>query len=208
MLVLPDGRLWVGCEDGRLFMFDGAAESQLGLVKAAGGAITSMALLGAPANSSTASSIGDSSAQQVWAASERSISVLDAASGALLFSLAGDADAGFVKALLPWGWGTWVLGTGSLRQLAVRAAWDSLRLQVGGAASSCTATAVSAAAAGQQQTRQLHVGSEEVALQRCMRGDCAQHQPPPRARCGLTIYACSCKYPMSDECTQAGSYCD
>jgi hypothetical protein len=148
MLVLPDGRLWVGCEDGRVFMFDGAAESQLGLVKAAAGAITSMALLGSAANGSAASSSGDSSVQQVWVASERAISVLDASSGALLFSLAGDAEAGFVKALLPWDWGAWVLGTGSLRQLAVRAAWDSLRLQVRCAASSCAATAVSAAAVG------------------------------------------------------------
>jgi hypothetical protein len=136
MLVLPDGRLWVGCEDGRLFIFDGAAESQLGVVKAAAGAIVSMALLGAACNitsssSSSAASIDDGSAQQVWVASERTISVLDARSGALLFSLPADAEAGFVKALLPWDWGAWVLGTGSLRQLAVRAAWDSLCQQVG-----------------------------------------------------------------------------
>jgi hypothetical protein len=128
MLALPDSRLWVGCEDGRLFMFDGAAETQLGVVKAAAGAISAMALLGTATATGASSS---SSAQQVWVASERAISVLDVGSGALLFSLAADGDAGFVKALLPWDWGAWVLGTGSLRQLAARAAWDSLKQQVG-----------------------------------------------------------------------------
>jgi hypothetical protein len=128
MLVLPDGRLWVGCEDGRLFMFDGAGESQLGIVKAAAGAISAMALLGAASPSSSV--ISSSSVQQVWVATDKAISVLDAGSGALLFSLAADVDAGFVKALLPWDWGAWVLGTGSLRQLAARAAWDSLQQQV------------------------------------------------------------------------------
>lgn len=130
MLALPDGRLWVGCEDGRLFIFDGASEAQLGVVKAAAGAISAMALLGTPASSCRIGS-SSSSAQQVWVASERAVNVLDASSGALLFSVAADGDGGFVKALLAWDWGAWVLGTGSLRQLAARAAWDSLSQQVG-----------------------------------------------------------------------------
>lgn len=140
MLLLPDNRLWVGCDDGRVFIFDGSTEAQLGVVKAAAGAINAMALLGSTSRGSSSSGTmtgsslssgeGSSAVQQVWVASDRVVGVHDAASGALLFSLPPEAD-GFVKGLWAWSWGAWLLSSGGLRQLAARAAWEALEQQVG-----------------------------------------------------------------------------
>lgn len=139
MLLLPDNRIWVGTDDGRVYVFDGTTEAQLSVFKAAPSAINSFAAVGCSAGSApaantprfnSASVVGNTTGvQQVWAASEKTVTVHDPVTRALLFSLPADPD-GFVKTLLPWGWGLWVLSSNSLKQLAVRSAWDDLQQQV------------------------------------------------------------------------------
>ena len=39
---------------------------------------------------------------------------------------------GYVKALLPWSWGCWVLGAAGLKAVAARAAWQQMVSKVCG----------------------------------------------------------------------------
>jgi hypothetical protein len=114
MLLLPDNRLWVGCEDGRVFVFDAVTEALLTSFKAQGGAVKSLAVLGS---------------KEVWSAAERSLAVHDIESGAIKHQVPLD-DNGFVKQLLPWKWGLWVLSFNSLKLLAARSCWEAAQQQV------------------------------------------------------------------------------
>lgn len=42
-----------------------------------------------------------------------------------------EGSAGFVKALLPWQWGLWVMSINGLRLLAAREAWEAAQQKVG-----------------------------------------------------------------------------
>jgi ligand-binding sensor domain-containing protein len=120
MLVLPHTtRLWVGCDDGRIWVLDGATEELLATFKPSSSPVTSLAAVGRGA--------------EVWCASERAVCVLDPATGALRYALAQlEGSAEFVKALLPWRWGLWVMSLSGLRLLAARSAWEAAAAQVRG----------------------------------------------------------------------------
>lgn len=175
MLVLPHiSKLWVGSDDGRVWVIDGVAETLLGSFRPHPGsnwAVTALAVVG----------------REVWSACERCLAVHDPESGArlavvgqsavrgtqLLVQRAGDfvgavptrgtvctghtqkaagrvvcvslggagavrytlplleGSAGFIKALLPWQWGLWVMSINGLRLLAVREAWEAAQQKVG-----------------------------------------------------------------------------
>lgn len=41
-----------------------------------------------------------------------------------------EGSAGFIKALLPWQWGLWVMSINGLRLLAAREAWEAAQQKV------------------------------------------------------------------------------
>jgi hypothetical protein len=43
-----------------------------------------------------------------------------------------EGSAGFIKSLLPWQWGLWVMSINGLRLLAAREAWEAAQHKVGG----------------------------------------------------------------------------
>eukprot|EP00775_Hariotina_reticulata_P006930 gene6930-7148_t len=110
---MQDNRLWVGCEDGRVFVFDTMTEALLTSFKAQASAVKSLALLGG---------------SDVWSAAERSLAVHDAESGTIKHLVPLD-DSGFVKQLLPWRWGLWVLSFNGLKLLAARSCWEAAQQQ-------------------------------------------------------------------------------
>jgi hypothetical protein len=118
MLVLPhSSRLWVGGEGGRIWVLDGLSEQLLGSFKphSQDWAVTALAAVG----------------REVWSACERCIAAHDPDTGAVRFTLPLlEGSAGFIKALLPWQWGLWVLSINGLRLLATRSAWEVLQQQV------------------------------------------------------------------------------
>jgi hypothetical protein len=119
MLVLPNSsRLWVGSDDGRIWVLDGASEALLGSFKphSQDWAVTALTSVGS----------------EVWSACERCLAVHDPGTGAVRHTLPQlEGSAGCVKALLPWQWGLWVLSSNGLRLLAAREAWEAAQKQVG-----------------------------------------------------------------------------
>lgn len=120
MLVLPgSGRVWLGADDGGIWVWDGLSEQLLGSSKphTQDWAVTALAVVG----------------REVWSACERCLAAHDPDTASVLYTLPLlEASAGFVKSLVPWQWGLWVLSINGLRLLATRAAWEALQQQVEG----------------------------------------------------------------------------
>jgi hypothetical protein len=143
MIALPGGRLWIGCDDGRVFVFDGVDESPLAVLRAgnSGGAVTAMACVGYAAFTSAATATlcaaakpTTASALEAWVACERggAMSVLEPMSGTQQYQVPQEAVGNStVRCLLPWAWGMWVvLSGGGVRLLGLRASWQAAHTQV------------------------------------------------------------------------------
>lgn len=120
MLALPNSsRLWVGSDNGTIWVLDSISETLLATFKPhpdQAWAVTALAVVG----------------REVWSACERCVAAHDPVDGTLRYVLPLlEGSAGFIKALLPWQWGLWGLSINGLRLLAARAAWEALQHQVG-----------------------------------------------------------------------------